>query len=187
MHFYVIVAFETFLWFMSQAKLSETFRNKYIFKSSMKHFSAIVLQGEQFFSICFPVTISVWGQALCVPLSVSPGNNILKHENKQKISLKKGKEAHMGANKNSISNPCLWCTNLFTMMSIEFYTNYLSFYSSISNMVVYRIKIIFLLKKSSTTIVHDQLRLSLHINQDRFSNWMSLGPQFNKCNMKTVH
>ncbi len=82
-------------------------------------------------------------------------------------------------NKKSISNPCLWCTNLFTMMSMEFYTNYLSIHSSISNMVVYRIKIIFLLKKSNTPIVHDQLHLSLHINQ--VTPWL----QFNKCNMKT--
>ncbi len=142
----------------------------------MTHFSATVLQGEQFFSICFPVTISVWGQDLCVPLSVSPGNNILKHENKQKRSVKKGMEEQ-----KEHQQPCLWCTNLFTMMSIEFYTNYLSIHSSISNMVVYRIKIIFLLKKSNTPIVHDQPRLSLHINQ------VTPRLQFNKCNMKTVH
>lgn len=171
---------------MLQAKLSKTFGNKYIFKSSIKHFSAIVLQGGQFFSFCLPVTISVWGQALCVPLSVSLGNNILKHVNKQKISMNNGMEAHMGMNKKSISNPCLWCTNLFTMMSIEVYTNDFSFHSTISNMVVYRIDIIFLLKKSNTTIVHDQLWLSLHINQDRFSKLTSPGLQYNKCNMKTV-
>lgn len=126
MHFYVIVAFETFLPpICVQGKLSKTFGNKYIFKSSIMHFSATVLQGEQFLQhLLASYHLVLRASPLCTfECLLGQQHPQACEQAENNCENLPGMEAHMRANKKSISNPCLWSTNLFTTMSREVYTN----------------------------------------------------------------